>query len=411
MLFRNVFEKRESSDLINPADWLKGVLSGGKTYSGESVTEENALESSAVYACVKILSDAVGKMPLQTFKKTSNGRDRDKNHIVSYLLESRPNPYMSPFVFKSALELCRNLWGNGYANIEFGVDGFPKALWLLSPSKTEPFITSGGNLEYITVLPSGEKRRLRHEEVIHVHTMTVDGLKGKSPIRLARETIGINKATEKFTAAFYGQGTVTNGVLTSPTSLNKDAKAKVRSEWESINGVGLTNAHRLTVLDQGWDYKSIGMPLKDAEFIATQKFSIEQIARFFNVPLNKINAWDRATWANSEQASMDFLKDSLDPILVNWEQEFEYKLFTQKEQKRYSLEFNREAELRIDSKTKAEFITLLVAGGLMSINEGREKLNMSNIGEEGDKHHIQSNMTTLQLLEDIWKSKNGKGGE
>lgn len=411
MIFRSVF-KNETTDLVSPAPWFTSIF-GYDSASGEKVTVDSALQVPTVYTCVNILANSVAKLPFQTFKKTSKGRERDSSHAVAKLLEERPNPFLSPFKFKHLIETHRNTWGNAYINIEWGLDGRPKAFWLLNPSVTEPKVDIETNeLWYVTTLPGGKQVRISHWDIIHLTTLSVDGLKGKPPIQIAREAIGSSSAAQKFKGKFFANGTAAAGVLKVPGQLNKDAKVKVREEWENLY-TGINNAQRIAILDAGLEFQSIGMPLKDAQFIEGMKFDKAEIATIFNIPLHMVNELDRATFSNIEQMSLDFIQNTLSPILIPYEQEFSYKSFSSNELKRYYLKFNLTSLLRGDSQARAEFYKKMIEMGAMSINEVRA-LEEQDAIEHGDKHFVSLNFTTLDLIEEYQKAKSGassKGGE
>lgn len=407
MIFRSVF-KNETTDLVNPAPWFSKIF-GFDSASGEKVTVESALQVPTVYACVNILANSVAKLPFQTFRKTSKGRERDSSHAVAKLLEGRPNPFQNPFKFKHLAETHRNTWGNAYINIEWGVDGRPKAYWLLNPSLTEPKVDIKTNeLWYITTLPDGKQVRIPHWDIIHLTTLSLDGIKGKPPIQIARESIGSSQASLKFKGKFFANGTAAAGILKVPGQLNKDAKDKVREEWETLY-TGLNNAQRIAILDAGLEFQSIGMPLKDAQFIEGMKFDKAEIATIFNVPLHMVNELDRATHSNIEQQALDFIQNTLSPILVPWEQEFAYKSFSETEQKRYYMKFNLTSLLRADSKSRGEFYKLMWEIGGFNINKILELEDMDGIGEMGEKRFISLNYTTLDLIEEYQRAKSGAG--
>ncbi|WP_445304412.1 phage portal protein [Niallia sp. FSL W8-1348] len=411
MIFRSALAaKNETTDIKDPAPWFLKMF-GHQASSGETVTVNSALGVPAVYACVNILANGIATLPFQMYKKTSTGRVREKNHIVSRLLEKRPNPYQSPFKFKHLIETHRNLWGNAYINISWGADGRPKALWLLNPSVTEPVVDIPTNtLWYHTVLPNGENVKIGYGDIIHLTTLSTDGIKGKSPIQVVRETIGSSQASQKFKGKFFKNGVSTNGFLKIPGMLNRDAKEVVRAEWENAN-TGINNAQRIAILDAGLDYQSISMPLKDAQFVESMKFDKTEIATFYNIPLHMVNELERATHSNIEQQAIDFIRNVLSPIYTQYQEEFSYQLFSEKEQLRYYLKFNLEALLRADKKTQAEFYAIMLDKGVFSINKVLELEDMDGI-EGGDKHRVDLNHVSLDIADEYQLAKSGlKGGE
>lgn len=412
MIFGSLF-KSETTDLVNPSPWFTNIFGGIQSASGEKITANSALQVPTVYACVNILANSVAKLPFQTFKKTKKGRERDSSHKVAKLLEDRPNPYQNPFRFKHLIETHRNLWGNAYINIAWGVDGRPEELWLLNPALTDPKVDLKTNeLWFVTTLPNGKVTRIPKSDVIHLTALSTDGLKGKAPIEIARESIGSSQASQKFKGKFFANGTAMAGILKVPGQLNKDAKDKVRDEWETMY-TGVNNAQRVAILDAGLDFQSIGMPLKDAQFIEGMKFDKAEIATIYNIPLHMVNELGRATHSNIEQQSLDYIQNTLSPILIQWEQEFGYQCFSLPEQKKYYLKFNLTSLLRGDSQARAEFYKKMVEMGAYSINDVRSLEEKDSI-ENGDKHFVSLNYTTLDLIEEYQRAKSGatpEGGD
>lgn len=414
-MFEKLFEKRSEIPETGWQDWFVDWMGGTDTPSGITITEEQSLKLSAVYAAVNILGNSVGKLPFQMFERTDEGRQRQRDHPIAKLLGKRPNPFMTPFNFKKTMEVHRNLWGNAYANIECNRAGMPIALWILNPKTTWPYYDwKKRELWYVTQLPDGTYRKLHCDEVIHLTGMILDGFEGKSAIRIARDSLGNVMATQNFIGSFYKNGTTTKGIMKVPQPLDRPAKDRLREEWEKANS-GLDNASRVAILDSGLEFQSISMPLADAQFIQTLKGGMADIARIFNVPLHKLQELDRATFNNIEHLNLEYHMDTMEPILVAWEQEHEYKLFLEDEAKKYYLKFNVNSLLRADLKSRAEYHRIMANIGVESINEIRELEDKNNI-TNGDGHYIMLNMASVDNLDEIQlakakgvKTSDGKG--
>ena len=410
MLFRSVLNKRETTDLKNPAPWFLKMF-GHESSSGEMVTVNSALGIPTVYRCVNIKANAVAMLPFQTFKRTKNGRERERKHPVAKLLEQRPNPYQGPFKFKHLIETHKNLWGNAYINIDWGADGRPKALWLLNPAVTEPILdVKTDTLWYVTTTPKGETIKIGYNDIIHLTTLSTDGIKGKSPIQVARESIGSSQAAQKFKGKFYKHGAVNSGFLKIPGMLNSEAKEVIREEWESAN-TGISNAQRIAILDAGLDFQQINMPLRDAQFIETMKFDKTEIATMFDVPPHMVGDLQRATHSNIESENISFLQNTINPNLVQYQEEFRNRLFTEREAQIYYLNFNLDMILRADTKTRGEYFALMLDKGVYSINEVRE-MDEKNAIEGGDTHRVDLNHVSIDIADEYQLARAGlKGGE
>ena len=401
-------ETEKESNATSPSNWFVNWINGGETSSGEVVNEETAMKMAAVYACIRLLSQSVAKLPLHVYNNKGGKKIKDEKHAVTQLLETRPNPYMTPFDFKMTMEAHRQLYGNAYAEIQFGRDGYPKALWILNPEITEVVTDemNHGKVWYTTVLPDGQAVKLKYENVLHIKNIGLTGLKGMSPIAVARETIGSQMASQKYVSKFYKNGTTAKGVLTVPgVTLKPEAKKIVREEWEKMN-TGMTNANRIAILDSGITYQDLTMSQADAQFIETQKLNTTDIARIYNVPPHMIADLEHATFSNIEHQSISFVKNTLQPLLVSWEQALNFQLFTPTEQKNYYCKYNVDSELRGDSKSRAEYYEIMERIGAYNIDEIRDKEDLPELENGlGKKHLISLNYTFLDKLEEYQMSK------
>lgn len=399
-----------ASDLLNPAAWLISALSG----EDGSITAKQAARNSNVYACVSILADDIAKLPIHTYT-VDGGRDEGQKHPAARLLYERANPLMSAFTFKQTLQAHLGLYGNAYALIAWGLSGYPTALWVLDPSVTVPRLDVGtGQLTYHTHDCAGRQYVLQPSDVLHLRAMTLNGIVGVPPWKTLVPELDGQKATKEFIRNFYKNGTHVSGVLQASTKIDTEAKNKLRTEWDKIYGTP-ENAGRVAVLDMGLDYKPLGMQLDQAQFIETQKFGINEVAKVYRVPPHKLAQLDRATYANAEAMGLDYIKTTLLPIFTQWEQEINYKLFTAAERTKYYVKFNAAAELRGDSAMRAQYYKQMLETGVYTINEVRAMEEQLAIGENGDKHFVSLNYTTLDNLEALQLAKAGsarlKGGE
>lgn len=386
-----LFTGGDSGTLSNPAQWLIDAIGGGST-----VTPEKAAKNSNVSACVSILADDVGKLPIHTFNKQK--KDLGMAHPVAKLLYERPNPFMSAFVFKQTIQGHVGIYGNGIAYIEWGKDGYPAALWPLDPVRTSVALdVSTGKLQYRTQNTRGEAFNLQPEDVLHFKAFTKDGIVGIPPWKTLVDELDSQNAIKSFISDFYRNGTLSSGVLKTATKLNAEAKQKIREEWERLNS-GTNNAGHVAVLDVGLDFQQLGMQLDQAQFLDTQKFGITEVAKVYRVPPHKLAQLDRATYANAEAMGLDYIKTTLLPIFTQWEQEINYKLFTDKERASFYVKFNAAAELRGDSTARAGYYRDMLNNGIYTINEIREMEEMDGIGTDGDKHFVSLNYTTLENL-------------
>lgn len=375
---------------------------GGST-SGKRVNARSSMQMTAVYSCVRILSEAVAGLPLHLYEYTSGGsREKAVKHSLYFLLHDEPNPEMTSFVFRETLMTHLLLWGNAYAQIIRNGKGEVMALYPLMPDRMEVDRDEKGRLyyEYTTSsddAPINKKStvKLRPLDVLHIPGLGFDGLVGYSPIAMAKNAIGIAIACEEYGAKFFANGAQPSGVLEHPGTL-KDP-SRVRESWQQTFG-GSQNANKVAVLEEGMKYTPISISPEQAQFLETRKFQINEIARIFRVPPHMVGDLEKSSFSNIEQQSLEFVKYTLDPWVSRWEQSMVRSLLTEEEKKRYFIKFNVDGLLRGDYQSRMSGYATARQNGWMSANDIRELENLDRIPAElgGDLYLINGNMTKLQ---------------
>lgn len=409
MLFRNIVNNINNNTSPWYEDWYS-MFKNTPTSSGECVTPEHAFNNiGVVFQCIVIRANSLSKLPLQLYKQDKNGKKRDKSHNIWYLIEKRPNKWQTPSQFKSYIEVSRCLYGNAYIRMVFDIFGNIVALEPLDPSKT--YIQKiNGNYYFVSSTDEGEVFILSEDEVIHIPYISLDGKRGKAPIEVARENAGNLQAITKFEGGFYKNGAMNTGVIEAPGQLDTKAKEKIKAEWAKLYG-GSNNAGSVAVLDAGFGYKQLSLPMKDIEFIASRKMNKAEIATIFDVPLYMLNELDNAKFNNVEQQNLRYLNDVLQPSITIIEEEFNYKVFTLAQSKEYYVKFNLNSMLRADSKTRAEYYKEMIGSGVFTINHVCDLEDLDHIGEMGDKHFMSLNYTTLDTIEQHSRLKGGDNSE
>ena len=390
-LISRFFEARAGSKNSLPGSTYSFFFGG--TTSGKTVNERTAMQTTAVYACVRILAETIASLPLHTYRYTINGKEKATDHQIYHLLADEPNPEMTSFVFRETLMGHLLLWGNAYAQIIRDGRGRVLALYPLLPNKMTVDRTEKGELYYI-YNKEGQSYPLRSDEVLHIPGLGFDGLIGYSPIAMAKNAIGMAIATEEYGAKFFANGANPGGVLEHP-GVVKDP-ARVRESWNSVYQ-GSSNAHRVAVLEEGMKFQSIGIPPEQAQFLETRKFQINEIARIFRIPPHMIGDLEKSSFSNIEQQSLEFVMYTLDPWVVRWEQSIKRVLFSDVEKKEYFVKFNVDGLLRGDYQSRMNGYAVGRQNGWLSANDIRELENMNRISEElgGDLYLINGNMTKL----------------
>lgn len=365
----------------------------GGTSSGKTVNERTAMQTTAVYSCVRILAETIASLPLHTFKHTESGKEKATEHSIYHLLADEPNPEMTSFVFRETLMGHLLLWGNAYAQIIRDGRGNIIALYPLMPDRMTVDRADSGEIYYI-YNKEGKQYYLRNYEVLHIPGLGFDGLIGYSPIAMAKNAIGMAIATEEYGASFFANGANPGGVLEHP-GVVKDP-ARVRESWNSVYQ-GTKNAHRVAVLEEGMKFQSIGIPPEQAQFLQTRKFQLNEIARIFRIPPHMIGDLDKSSFSNIEQQSLEFVMYTLDPWVVRWEQAIKRALFSESEKKKYFVKFNVDGLLRGDYQSRMNGYAVGRQNGWLSANDIRELENLNRIPDDlgGDLYLVNGNMTKL----------------
>lgn len=295
------------------------------------------------------------------------------------------------------------LWGNAYAQIIRNGRGEVIALHPLMPNRMTVDRDSNGRLYYLysrtaedapTVNSRLSQVVLNPADVLHIPGLGFDGLVGYSPIAMAKNAIGMAIACEEYGAKFFANGAAPGGVLEHP-GVVKDP-AKVRESWNSVYQ-GSSNSHRVAVLEEGMKYQPIGISPEQAQFLETRKFQINEIARIFRIPPHMIGDLEKSSFSNIEQQSLEFVKYTLDPWVVRWEQTMQRVLFTSAEKSQYFIKFNVDGLLRGDYQSRMNGYATARQNGWMCSNDIRELENLDRIPAElgGDLYLINGNMTKL----------------
>ena len=341
----------------------------GRTTSGKPVNERTAMQTTAVYACVRILAEAVASLPLHVYEyQDDGGKKLVHDHPLYYLLHDEPNPEMTSFVFRETLMSHLLIWGNAYAQIIRDGAGRVLGLYPLLPDKMEVQRDDKGNIYYVYSRNSDENPtfkeygniKLKAEDVLHIPGLGFDGLIGYSPIAMAKNAVGMTLA------------------------------------WNSVYR-GVSNAHKIAVLEEGMKYQQIGIPPEEAQFLETRKFQINEIARLYRIPPHMVGDLDKSSFSNIEQQSLEFVKYTLDPWVIRWEQSLQRSLLLPGEKGKYFIKLNVDGLLRGDYQSRMNGYAVGRQNGWFSANDIREMENMNPIPDEegGNLYLINGAMTKL----------------
>ena len=389
-IFSRLFRIRDKPS----SSWGRSFLFGG-TSAGKIVNETTAMQVSVVYACVRILAESVAGLPLHVHERTADGgRATMPKHPLYRLLHDEPNPEMTSFVFREVMMSHLLLYGNAYAQIIRDGRGYPIMLYPMLPDKITIDRNKSGKLIYTYRCEKGEIK-LRKEYVLHIPGLGFDGLIGYSPITMAKNSIGMALATEEYGAKFFANGANPGGVLEHPGTI-KDIQ-RVKDSWNTAYQ-GSGNAHKVAVLEEGMKFSPIGIPPEQAQFLQTRKYQLNEIARIFRVPPHMIGDLERSSFSNIEMQSLEFVKYTLDPWVVRWEQSLQQALLLPSEKDSIFIKFNVDGLLRGDYESRMKGYSVGIQNGFMSINDVRalEDMNLLSDEEGGNYHVLNGNMVKLR---------------
>ena len=397
--------------LASPAGWPQGAPG-----------EQGAMKLSAVNRCQVIISESVGKLPTYCVNEVTHER---VNHQLLYLLNVRPNEAMTPSVEKQMVEANRLSGGNGYEwIIRDPRSGRPVELIPLPWELVTPWRDDRGLVWYGVTHPwTGEPMVLSNEDINHFKCYTHDGLHGISVLRRASEVIAAGRAAQQYEASYYANGGQPSGVLTTETDLGDKSVTRtdaggnkveikmrdvIREEWERVHA-GPTNAHRIAVLDYGLKYQPTSINNADAQFVESKAVTVEDIARFYGVPLSKLYAGKQA-YNSNEQNAIDYVTSTLHPIINQNDEERSYKMLTDSELREgLRLATNMMGELKGDSAARATWYKTMREAGIFSVNDVRALEDMPDV-EGGDERQASLNYVPLSDWKELSRKRAERGG-
>ena len=410
-IFKRLFHSRDKPKNYLPSSSYSAFF--GSTSSGKNVNERTAMRVTAVYSCVRILSEAIASLPLHLYKQIDKGgKEKAIEHPLYKLLHDEPNPEMTSFVFRETLMSHLLLWGNAYAQIIRNGKGQIIALYPLMPNRMSVDRDPNGKIYYKYSVNESDNRGLKNigqiylkkEDVFHIPALGFDGLVGYSPIAMAKNAIGMALATEEYGAKFFANGASPSGVLEHPGNI-KDPD-RLRESWNTLfQGSG--NSHKIAVLEEGLKYQPIGISPNEAQFLETRKFQIDEIARIFRVPPHMVGDLDKSSFSNIEQQSLEFVKYTLDPWVTRWEQAIHRSLLLESEKKEYFAKFNVDGLLRGDYQSRMSGYATGIQNGFLSPNDIRSLENMDLIPDDlgGNLYLVNGSTQKLSDAGSAYKQK------
>ena len=385
----------QSSGTSTPAQWLIDWVSGGsESSSGVAVTESSALKYTPFWACVRVISGTLASLPFLSYKRVDAGKEITPNTPAYKLMHDRPNEYIDAVTFIESRQAHVLTYGNGYAEIQRNGAGLPIALWPLLPDKTERKIDESNVPYYEVTDNTGTKHYLADRNVLHIKGLGFDGYTGYSVAEYHKEAIGYGIAVKEYGSRFFSGDGQPPGVLHHPGELTGPAKENIAKSWEKRHK-GLTNSHRIQVLEEGMKYEATGVDPQKAQAIEVQQYTVDDCARIFNMPPHKIASMIHSTFSNIEEQNIDFISTTMLYWFRKWEQEINYKLYMPSQHGKYFSEIKVDAILRGNSEARHNAYGSGKQWGYYSTNDIHRLENMNTIGPEGDIYLQPINMAPI----------------
>lgn len=362
-LFRGEVSEAPPNPLTHPAEWLEWLEEGrGSSASGVRVTHRAALGFPAIWRAVNKISDDVAKTELLVYRRVDGGKDRDPGHPAYQLLRHKASKYVTSFVFKQTMEGHRLLHGNGYALIYRTAAGMPTELRICDPTKVIPTRLETGERFYTITDSNGQQHTVPGRDMLHIRGLGGDELCGYSLLEYAKDAIGLGIAATRWASGFFKRGAAPGVLLEVPGNLKPDQVADLRNSWNAMHA-GSEQNWMPAVLQGGLTAKPYAVDPDKAKLIDQRKFDAREIANLFGIPPHILGDDLKSSYKSLEAESQSYL-DGLDSHLVAWETECRDKLLTepQKQRDTHTVEFVRQALVRVDMKTRGEFFNKAVAG-------------------------------------------------
>ncbi|OAS21146.1 phage portal protein [Paenibacillus oryzisoli] len=407
----NFFRRSEKQDVTGSEPFWRKIF-GGSGQVEKAVSAMQAMQTSAFYACVKLIAETVGALPFPVLKLTPDGKTRAFDFPLYKLLNDKPNPEQIAIQFREMVTANLLVHGDGYAEIEFDDNGQPVALWPLPTWCVDPVRTTTGvrgELYYqVTIPQTGQQFQMPPYRILRIPGFAMEGDKGLSPLAMARRALNLSQAAESFGYDFFANGTNVGAVVSTDKALTDKAFDRLRTDLRD-KYEGLGKSHRLMLLEEGLKFEKNTIPPNDAQFLETRKFQLTDIARIFRVPPHMVGDLERATFSNIEQQDLFFVKHTILPYLRRWEQAVHNTCIPEELQHVYYAEHNVEGLLRGDVASRYKSYSIGRQWGWLSVNDIRFLENLNKV-EDGDEYLKPLNMVPLGA-DTTPSANNGEGGD
>src|SRR3990167_1130931 len=376
-------EYNNGGSTIAPASWLVSAFHGGKTSAGTVVNETTAEGLPAIYACVRVISETVGQLPLKLYRKTGQGKAPDPDHPLYVMLHDLMNPELTAMQGREMITRHLAIWGRAYAMIQRNGRGDILALWPLHPARMFVERDGLGRKVFRYYMAKGDYQVLGHNpdrpDILHLHINSDDGLDGRSPLMINRESLGISAAAEGYVGSWFGNVAIPGIILTSPRALTQKAKDNIRKSLID-RFMGACNANKVAILEEGITFQVVGVDPEKSQLDKLRAAQIEAAARIYRVPLFMIqNQTKDTSWGSGiEQQMLGFINLTMMPWFMQWQQAIARDLLTRQSVNSHEAIFVVNALVRGDIQTR--YNAYKAAERWLPADEIRELEDLNPIG-------------------------------
>ena len=377
-------------------DFVSKLL-GGTTYTGKEVTDTTAMQVSTAWACVRIIAETTGSLPVAFYQRDAQGNAKKIEHDLTPLFTFSPNTDMTGVEFIEAMALNLALRGNCYAYKEMRSDGSVLALYPIAAHRVEPKRDKAGKI-YYRVSTDGKYEDVPAEKIWHIKGFGSDGLVGLSPVAYARQSLGMALAAEEFQARFFANGANPSWLIKIPEWLTDDQRKIAHKNIDEL-WRGLDNAHRAALLEGGMDAVAATMPLQDAQFLELRQLTVQEVCRVYRMPPHMVADLSRSTNNNIEHQGHEFVTYTMMPYLTRIERSAAKSLLKPGERRDVFMRYNVDALLRADATGRAALYSSALQNGWMTRNEVRAKENYNSV-DDLEGFTVQSNLMPVDAMFD-----------
>ena len=388
--------------LSNESQWISYLKGAGYGV----ISSDTALKIAVVIRCVDVVSKSMASMGCNLFKTTKTGRELAKDHNLYRLLKFMPNRETTAYEFWTTYILNLMLTSGAYAKIVRDSNGFIQEIWNIPTARVTPYRNTVTGERYIDVsYPQNSHTGIMGERIYESNMMYTPGIRinneeqSEDFIRIAGDVLGLTVNLNNYADDYFKNGSNLGGFITYPNGINETAFNKFKDDWAKAYA-GVTNAHKYAILEGGFDVKKFDSNPKDAQAIESRKFQIMEVCRLFGVPPSKVFALETLTYNSMEQANIEFVNESIEPMNVRLTQTIYKDILNSTEKKNYYANFDIKKLLKGDIAARTAYYHNARQDGWMNANDIRELEDLNDIPDEegGNIYAINGNMIPITAI-------------